>query len=121
MFTEELKSMRRLGWRHVLPRSFVTKEDDELTTYDLSVQVLLQVLNFASVMASGLMIWRGLGLLTNTESPIVVVLRYPLCANFPDDINVSLSERLGPSQWINGTRILPRRLASPHESSSTAL
>jgi signal peptidase len=38
--------------------------------------VLLQVLNFASVMASGLMIWKGLGLLTNTESPIVVVLSY---------------------------------------------
>ena len=40
------------------------------------VQVLLQVLNFVSVLASGLMIWKGLGLLTNTESPIVVVLRY---------------------------------------------
>jgi signal peptidase I len=39
-------------------------------------QVLLQVLNFVSVLASGLMIWKGLGLLTNTESPIVVVLRY---------------------------------------------
>ena len=33
------------------------------------------MLNFASVIASGLMIWKGLGLLTNTESPIVVVLR----------------------------------------------
>jgi signal peptidase len=32
------------------------------------------MLNFASVMASGLMIWKGLGLATNTESPIVVVL-----------------------------------------------
>ena len=38
-------------------------------------QVLLQVLNFVSVLASGLMIWKGLGLATNTESPIVVVLR----------------------------------------------
>ncbi|KAL0572558.1 Signal peptidase complex catalytic subunit [Marasmius crinis-equi] len=52
MFTEELKAFRRLGFRHVL----------------------LQVLNFASVIASGLMIWKGLGLVTNTESPIVVVL-----------------------------------------------
>ena len=98
-----------------------TREDDELTVYDLTAQVLLQVLNFASVMASGLMIWKGLGLLTNTESPIVVVLRYLLCANFPDDIDVLLSERLGPSQWIDGTRILPRRLTPPHESPSTAL
>ncbi|KAF6751676.1 signal peptidase complex catalytic subunit SEC11 [Ephemerocybe angulata] len=52
MFTEELKAFRRLGFRHVL----------------------LQVLNFASVIASGLMIWKGLGIVTNSESPIVVVL-----------------------------------------------
>ena len=39
-------------------------------------QALLQMLNFVSVIASGLMIWKGLGLLCNTESPIVVVLRY---------------------------------------------
>ena len=52
MFSEELKAFRRLGFRHVL----------------------LQILNFASVIASGLMIWKGLGLVTNTESPIVVVL-----------------------------------------------
>ncbi|GBE83536.1 hypothetical protein BKA93DRAFT_728607 [Sparassis latifolia] len=52
MFGDELKTLRRLGFRHVL----------------------LQILNFASVLASGLMIWKGLGLVTNTESPIVVVL-----------------------------------------------
>ncbi|EMD37033.1 hypothetical protein CERSUDRAFT_51338 [Gelatoporia subvermispora B] len=50
MFGDELKALRRLGFRHVL----------------------LQILNFASVLASGLMIWKGLGLITNTESPIVV-------------------------------------------------
>lgn len=42
---------------------------------NLSTQVLLQILNFASVLSSGLMIYKGLGLITNTESPIVVVLR----------------------------------------------
>ncbi|TDL27984.1 hypothetical protein BD410DRAFT_338418 [Rickenella mellea] len=52
MFEEELKTLRRLGFRYAL----------------------LQALNFASVIASGLMMWKGLGLLTNTESPIVVVL-----------------------------------------------
>ncbi|KAG7445618.1 uncharacterized protein BT62DRAFT_896234 [Guyanagaster necrorhizus] len=52
MFTEELKTFRRLGFRHLL----------------------LQCLNFATVIASGLMIWKGLGLITNSESPIVVVL-----------------------------------------------
>ncbi|KAG2051910.1 hypothetical protein BDR06DRAFT_973467 [Suillus hirtellus] len=30
--------------------------------------------NFASVIASGLMLWKGLGLILNTEYPIVVVL-----------------------------------------------
>ncbi len=43
--------------------------------------MLLQILNFVSVLASGLMIWKGLGLITNTESPIVVVLR---CVVIPD-------------------------------------
>lgn len=38
-------------------------------------QVLLQVLNFVQVLASGFMMWKGLGLITNAESPIVVVLR----------------------------------------------
>ncbi|KAN0094501.1 hypothetical protein V8E55_002788 [Tylopilus felleus] len=52
MFAEELKTLRRLGFRHLL----------------------LQILNFASVIASGLMLWKGLGLFFNTESPIVVVL-----------------------------------------------
>ncbi|KAF8128537.1 hypothetical protein EV363DRAFT_1265029 [Boletus edulis] len=52
MFAEELKSLRRLGFRHVL----------------------IQILNFASVLTSGLMLWKGLGLFFNTESPIVVVL-----------------------------------------------
>ncbi|KAG8981662.1 Signal peptidase complex catalytic subunit [Tulasnella sp. 427] len=37
-------------------------------------QVMLQVLNFATVIATGLMIWKGLGLALNNESPIVVVL-----------------------------------------------
>ncbi|ETW77348.1 serine protease 26B [Heterobasidion irregulare TC 32-1] len=52
MLGDTLKTVRKLGIRYVL----------------------LQMLNFASVIASGLMIWKGLGLLTNTESPIVVVL-----------------------------------------------
>jgi len=52
MFSEELKTLRRLGFR----------------------QILLQILNFATVITSGLMMYKGLGLITNTESPIVVVL-----------------------------------------------
>jgi len=39
------------------------------------MQFLVQCLNFAAVLASGLMIWKGLGLVCNSEPPIVVVLR----------------------------------------------
>ncbi|KAI8377727.1 uncharacterized protein BYT42DRAFT_571378 [Radiomyces spectabilis] len=37
-------------------------------------QVALQVLNILTIAASALMIWKGLSVVTNTESPIVVVL-----------------------------------------------
>ncbi|KAH9968705.1 hypothetical protein BC827DRAFT_1257719 [Russula dissimulans] len=55
MSNEEYKTLRRLGFRNFL----------------------LRTINFASVFASGLMVWvwKGLGLITNTELPIVVVLR----------------------------------------------
>lgn len=36
--------------------------------------LLLQLLHFASVIASSLILWKGLGLFMNTGSPIVVVL-----------------------------------------------
>jgi len=52
MFGEEIKKLRAMGFR----------------------QILLQILNFATVIASGLMIYKGLGIVTNNESPIVVVL-----------------------------------------------
>lgn len=35
---------------------------------------LLQALNFVGVVATALMLWKGLSIATNTESPIVVVL-----------------------------------------------
>ncbi|CAO3653514.1 unnamed protein product [Mucor hiemalis] len=37
-------------------------------------QVALQFLNILTIAASALMIWKGLAVVTNTESPIVVVL-----------------------------------------------
>ncbi|KAG0171558.1 Signal peptidase complex catalytic subunit S11C [Apophysomyces sp. BC1034] len=37
-------------------------------------QVAFQILNILSIATSALMIWKGLAVLTNTESPIVVVL-----------------------------------------------
>ena len=39
-------------------------------------QLYYQVLNFAMIVSSALMIWKGLIVLTGSESPIVVVLRW---------------------------------------------
>ncbi|BGP26178.1 signal peptidase, endoplasmic reticulum-type [Rhodotorula toruloides] len=52
MFKEELATMKRLGVRHVLT----------------------QALNFAMVLSTALMMWKGLSIACNTESPVVVVL-----------------------------------------------
>lgn len=35
---------------------------------------MVKALNFVSVVSTALMLWKGLSILTNTESPIVVVL-----------------------------------------------
>jgi hypothetical protein len=52
-FEDEIKLIRRLGVRHLL----------------------LQGLNFATVICTALMMWKALSIVTNSESPIVVVLR----------------------------------------------
>ena len=39
-------------------------------------QVFYQVLNFGMIVSSALMIWKGLMVVTGSESPIVVVLRW---------------------------------------------
>nr|KIR89050.1 signal peptidase I [Cryptococcus tetragattii IND107] len=52
MFSSEIARMRKLGVQGML----------------------FQTLNLLTVVASGLMMWKGLCLLTNSESPIVVVL-----------------------------------------------
>lgn len=38
-------------------------------------QLYYQVLNFGMIVSSALMIWKGLMVVTGSESPIVVVLR----------------------------------------------
>ncbi|CAG2180082.1 unnamed protein product, partial [Oppiella nova] len=37
-------------------------------------QLLYQILNFGMIVSTALMIWKGLIVMTNSESPIVVVL-----------------------------------------------
>ena len=42
----------------------------------MHVQLFYQLLNFGMIVSSALMIWKGLMVVTGSESPIVVVLRY---------------------------------------------
>uniref|UniRef100_A0A9J7YY71 Signal peptidase complex catalytic subunit SEC11 n=1 Tax=Cyprinus carpio carpio TaxID=630221 RepID=A0A9J7YY71_CYPCA len=44
-------------------------------------QLYYQVLNFGMIVSSALMIWKGLMVVTGSESPIVVVLRNWACQN----------------------------------------
>ena len=44
-------------------------------TLNLNSQLFYQGLNFAMIVSSALMIWKGLMVVTGSESPIVVVLR----------------------------------------------
>lgn len=44
-------------------------------TLNFNSQLFYQVLNFAMIVSSALMIWKGLMVVTGSESPIVVVLR----------------------------------------------
>lgn len=63
-----------------------------------AMQMLLQALNFAAVIASGLMIWKGLGLVCNTESPIVVVLRCAPCFAYDEfRLNIFSSGSMEPA------------------------
>jgi hypothetical protein len=70
MFSDEIATFKRLGVRHV--RSCCERCSPRANP--ALFQVLLQALNFATVLATALMMWKGLGIITNTESPIVVVL-----------------------------------------------
>jgi signal peptidase I len=71
MFTEEIKTIQRLGFRHVRLLSLSSR----LVFLIRLIQLLLQILNFANVLTTALMLWKGLSVIMNSESPIVVVLR----------------------------------------------
>ena len=76
MFGDVLAALRRMGPRQVLSSPNFVVTSISLKPDFRHGQALLQALNFANVIASGLMMWKGLGLICNTESPIVVVLRW---------------------------------------------
>lgn len=76
------RSLRCAGWASAmyvikLPAAAHTRlvRPDRAHTLNVASQLLAQGLNFAMVISTALMMWKGLSIVTNTESPIVVVLR----------------------------------------------
>ncbi|KFD49092.1 hypothetical protein M513_10034 [Trichuris suis] len=61
------------GWMKLLYRLLGFSMFDEVKRMNLR-QVIFQVLNCAMIVSSALMIWKGLIVITGSESPIVVVL-----------------------------------------------
>jgi hypothetical protein len=110
MFADELKALRRMGPRQVF-LSLLLSSKELTNAFDIrTFQALLQALNFCNVIASGLMMWKALGLLTNTESPIVVVLRFvQVSTRVFVQIDVFVPQR------IDGTCVLSWRPPLPYE------
>jgi TRAP-type C4-dicarboxylate transport system permease small subunit len=67
-------------------------------------QLTFQLLNLAMIVFSALMIWKGLMVVTKSESPVVVVLRSvnALVSFFPSLITFLF-------QWFHGTCFPARR------------
>lgn len=77
-------------------------------THPLPPQLYYQVLNFGMIVSSALMIWKGLMVVTGSESPIVVVLRsVPGCGGL-----TWLGNGRGPAGIPTGTG-LPEAPAQP--------
>ena len=51
------------------------------------IQLFYQVLNFGMIVSSALMIWKGLMVVTGSESPIVVVLRLASTIDYAGTLN----------------------------------
>lgn len=67
------KRQVRLGFQLALLSNCINLIEINLN-FIPSLQFLFQVLSFGMIVASALMIWKGLMFTTNSESPIVVVL-----------------------------------------------
>lgn len=74
MFSQELASIRRMGVR----------------------AFLVQTLNFITVLTSALAMWKGLSFITDTESPVVVVLSGSMEPAFYRGDLLFLSKPTGP-------------------------
>lgn len=67
------RRVREHSYSHMVARS---RTVGELRNVLPLFQFLYQVLSFGMIVSSALMIWKGLMVITGSESPIVVVLRY---------------------------------------------
>lgn len=88
---DELGKMDKRQVSHVAHRQ-------TLTTDHLWPQLVYQVLNIGMIVSSALMIWNGLKVVTNSESPIVVVLRYTTSTATPFQITTN-AVRLAVEVW----------------------
>ena len=100
------------------PGAMDTAMDMYYTLRDMRKRQLAhQVLNLAMIVCSALMIWKSLMVITESDSPVVVVLRCshrPLPARTPDlgaatHTLSTLTRAAAGSQWEHGAGVLPRR------------
>lgn len=64
------------GYNTIKRMNFLQVRAAASAAFRLIFQLSLQVLNFVGVVTTAFMMWKALSVVTNNESPIVVVLRY---------------------------------------------
>ena len=69
------KRQVKYAFKHVFNVLSMKRNASCTNTLNLNSQLFYQGLNFAMIVSSALMIWKGLMVVTGSESPIVVVLR----------------------------------------------
>ena len=76
---EDVRRMNKRQVKYLLKYYFsllnLKKSSSSVNRLIFNPQLFYQVLNFAMIVSSALMIWKGLMVVTGSESPIVVVLR----------------------------------------------
>ena len=96
MLESMFDDVKRMDKRQFL---YQVMHHQEFVTHQLSIdekiitviqQVKLQVLSFGMIVSSALMIWKGLMVVTGSESPIVVVLSGSMEPAFQVSINQSI-------------------------------
>jgi len=88
-----------------------------LCAMDHPAQLTFSVLNLAMIVFSALVAWKGLMLITNSDSPIVVVLRYvhQRCGGSLPPVHCSASRHLCAPQRFYGASLSTRRHPHPEQ------